>query len=95
MNQPREYENKFLEILQEYPKYCVIKLGYLAPEDIKDELIRDLWVRVTNGIGKDISDYDASNVVSQGIIDTGIIEKGHYYKSQLSDVTPESVVGKI
>ena len=95
MNQPREYENKFLELLTEYPKYIVTKLGYLDSGDIKDEFIRDLWVRVTNGIGKDTSDYDASNVVSQAMIDTGIVEKGHYYTSQLSDVTPESVVAKI
>jgi replicative DNA helicase len=91
----REYENKFLEILQEYPKYCVASLGYLNPGDIKDELIRSVWERAVAGIGKNTDDYDCSVLVSDAVIKTGILEKGNYYNSPLEDVTPESVVSKI
>jgi len=95
MNQPKEYENKFLSLLQEYPKYCVTKLGYLDAGDIKDELIRKVWEHATNKIVKDTSDYDASNIISQALIDTGIVEKEYFYTSNLIDITPESTVGKI
>ena len=96
LDQPtKEYESKFLEILREYPKYTVTTLGYLAPEDIKDELIRDAWEQATKGIGKDTSDYDATNLVSDILIETGILEQGFRYSSELEDITPESCAKKI
>ncbi len=95
LDQPtREYENKFLEILREYPKYTVTTLGYLAPQDIKDELVRDAWEQATKGIGKDTTDYDATNLVSDILIETGILEQARY-SSELDDITPESCAKKI
>ena len=96
LDQPtKEYESKFLEILREYPKYTVTTLGYLAPQDIKDELIRDAWEQATKGIGKDTNDYDATNLISDILIETGILEHGFRYTSDLDDITPESCAKKI
>ena len=96
LEQPtREYENKFLEIIREYPKYTVTTLGYLAPNDIKDELVRAVWEKATTGIGKDTSDYDASNLVSDILIETKILEQGMRYSTEMDDITPESCAKKI
>lgn len=94
-DEPREYESKFLEILQEFPKYCVVNLGHLDPDDIKDELIQSVWRGAVTGIGKNTDDYDSGNIVSGLVIKSGIADKGFYYQSQLQDYTAESVVSKI
>lgn len=95
LTQPtKEYETKLLEILQEYPKFCVTTLGYLAPADIKDVLIRQAWEQAVAQIGKDTTDYEAANVVSTILINTGILEQGFLYSS-LDDITPDSCAKKI
>ena len=92
LQQPtKEYEHKFIELLQEYPKYCVLKLGYLSPEAIKDEPCRAVWAGAISKIGKNTSDYDAANIVSELIVQNGLAA----IHSGLVDVMPEAVVSKI
>ena len=96
LQQPtKEYENKLLAIIQEYPLFTITTLGYLSPDDIRDELIRKVWKGATTKIGKDTDDYDASNIVSDLLIETRILEQGHRYTSSLNDITPDACVKKI
>ena len=92
LSQPtKDYEYKFIELLQEYPKYCVLNLGYLDPGAIKNESCRAVWVGATSRIGKNTSDYESANIVSELIVENGLAA----IYSGLVDVMPEAVVAKI
>ncbi len=90
----QDYEVVLVQLAQEYPKPTVLELGWLKPEDIRDELVRDFWARVVGKVGKSTEPYDARQIVSDALNDSGVADhtsRYRLYETMDAKLTPETV----